>query len=357
MTVRYANRSTETGGALVTVLFLVTILSFLVLSISQTTILAAERSFASRNHGEIYWRLVGVEALAKSALERAMEEQESLTLENPLLTTVYDLPLTEGTAQLAFSDQTRCINLNALSDPVDGSEENPRGASKEATAQELQAFGQLVGWNLADVSRLISVVTDWVDADDFQEADGAEDVFYTALPTPYRTGAGPLADVSEVRAMAGIGAAFFQQIFPIVCTHEASIATPVNVNLLTPDDAPFLAAVLGEVATIRDAQEIIAARPPGGYGNIADFLSGEVITDVRQRQSTNDDDNGSNSDVSGENDDQESSNEGGRFSVNSKYLQARAVVEQGGSVFELNLVFLVDGDRAMVVSRRIGRLI
>ncbi|MEO0879467.1 MAG: hypothetical protein AAFY22_07095, partial [Pseudomonadota bacterium] len=117
---RQMTRQGQSGGALITVLFLVVVLSFLVLSITQTTTQAAQRSFFSRNHSEVYWRAIGVEALAVSALRSALDASEGVVAaDNPLFTTVFNLPLEGASASLAFSDRTRCLNVNALAAAAD----------------------------------------------------------------------------------------------------------------------------------------------------------------------------------------------------------------------------------------------
>ncbi len=350
----------ETGGALITVLFLVVILSFVVLSVSRTASLAAQRAFAARSHGELYWIAVGMEALAASAIRRVSEQtSDAITPDNPLLASVYDLPIEGASAQIAFSDQTRCFNINALSRPAEGPAGGP-GVDPEAR-RELMAFARNVGIAGGEMVQLAAVVADWIDEDDFQEPRGAEDNFYTALPTPYRTGGVPLADVTEIRAMVGVNEEFYRLVSPALCAHPSTSPTPINVNLLTPDHAPLLAAVLGEGVTATDAQNIIAERPPGGYRKIADFEANELVRAARAKSGEAGDrgvrrrpeDAGVENGESGSGDDPGSA----RLAVTSQYLAARGVVEQGVMSLEFNILFELSGGEVSVVSRRIGRRI
>ncbi len=350
--------SGDKGGALITVLFLVVILSFVVLSVSQTASLAAQRAFAVRSHGELYWIAVGMEALAASAIERASEQSSgAMTADNPLLASVYDLPIDGASAQIAFSDQTRCFNVNALSRPSSGPTGEP-GVNPEAR-RELMAFAQIVGIGGGEMDQLTAVVADWTDADDFQEARGAEDNFYTALPTPYRTGGGPLADVTEIRAMVGVNEEFYRLVAPALCAHPSTSSTPVNVNLVTPDQAPLLAAILGEGVSATEAQNIIAERPPGGYQEIAEFEANELVKAARAKTNQQDAEGSARREAgaAGGADGETPAGSGGRLAVTSQYLAARGVVEQGVMSLEFNILFELSGGEVSVVSRRIGRRI
>ena len=346
----------QRGGALITVLFLVVILSFLVLSISQTATLASQRAFASRAHSEMYWRAVGLEELARSAVKTAIEQsEEALTAESPLFATVYDLPMEGATAQLAFTDNTRCLNLNSFSESAG---RNRRGTVNKVAQEELVALAENLSISNADVAGLAAVAADWIDADDFQEARGAEDNFYTALPTPYRTGGTMLADVTELRAMANVDAELYRQLAPFLCAHPASEPTPVNVNLLTPSDAPILAAVLGG-KSLAEAQNIIASRPPGGYQKISDFESSAGVKvgqgNLNQKIDNQAEGLGNRGGTAGTAGGGGNNAKPPRLDVKSRYLAARGVIEQGGMSLELNIIFKVEGTEASVISRRIGR--
>jgi len=349
--------SNQRGAALITVLFLVVILSFIVLSLGQATTRAAQRAFATRSHSELYWRAIGMEALAQSALETALASSTTLTADNPILSSVYDLPIEDARARIGFVDQTACFNVNSLV-----TQEASTGASiNTASRTEFMSFAEKVGISGAEMDGLVSVIADWIDADDFQETRGAEDNFYTALPTPYRTGAAPLADISEVRAMANVNEEFYRLLNPILCAHPDREQTPINVNLLLPEHAPLLAAVLGPDVAASDAQNIIADRPPSGYESINDFLQIEAVRALqpttrrpsRRQSSDNGDTQGNTNNVDG------GPNAGGsnRLAVTSKYLTARGYIEQGDMSLELNILFMINGTDVTVVSRRIGRRI
>ena len=183
---------------------------------------------------------------------------------------------------------------------------------------------------------MASIIADWVDADNFQEPGGAEDNVYTALPTPYRTGGVLLGDVSEIRAMLEVGADLYKQLSPLLCARPQTSPLKVNVNMLTKDDAPLVSAIFGEGLNGFEAEELIASVPPGGYGDLSDFILDPSVQAASDRIELED-------------------LVEQRFDVNSSYIAMRGVIDANGGVLELTILFKVDGENVEVVSRRIGR--
>ena len=322
---------------MISVLFIVVVMSFLVLAIAQTASRAAERQFATRARAELYWYAVGLESLATVALGEAISAQgAALTAENPVFGRVYELPLETGEAELAFNDATRCLDVNSFSRRSDSGrfEINPRARAA------MISLGATLGLGNAEAEGVVSAVADWIDADAFQEPRGAEDAYYTALPAPYRTGAAPLADVSEIRAIAGVNEDIYKLLRPALCARNGERLTSINVNMLTPADAPLLSAVLGEAVDVGRAQEIIASLPPGGYSTMEEFWQAPAVAPINQ---ASDGQQGLSAAI------------GDNLSVASRYIAARGVVRQEKTSLELNLLLEIQGNNVTVISRRIGR--
>ena len=236
--------------------------------------------------------------------------------------------------RVAFSDATRCLNVNSFSG--ERTQNSARNATNEGAKAQLQALGQAFDLSSGDLNAIFAVIADWIDSDDFQEPGGAEDSAYSLLPTPYRTGAREIADISELRAMTGISAELYKNIGYFLCARPGNAPVPINVNHLTLEDAPLLAAVLASGVNVTDAQDIIATIPPGGYTNIDQFWSNERLSGV-------------------ENASQLRENVGSQFAVTSRYVSARGVIQQGAYSVELNILFRVDGREVHILSRRFGR--
>jgi general secretion pathway protein K len=319
----------QRGVALIVVLLLVATLSFIALAISEQTALAARRSSNTRLNAELYWRAVGAEALARRAIETTMKATPGkLVTGNPLTAAPIEVPFDGGAATMSVVDRTRCFNVNSLVKGGRGEE----GFDEEA-AEELDTVFTTAGVAEADAGALAGVIADWIDANDFQEPQGAEDGLYTALPTPYRTGSTLLADISELRAMAGVGRLEYGVVRPYLCALPTSDASIINLNLLTTADAPLLVGILNGKKTLLEAQDIINARPPGGYQTIEAFWEGEAFAGLEISAAAK-----------------------ARFELYSRYLEVNAAMEYYGATLDLALLFEVDGNgSARLISRRFGR--
>jgi general secretion pathway protein K len=118
---------------------------------------------------------------------------------------------------------------------------------------------------------MADALTDWLDADAAPSPLGAEDGAYAGLARPYRTGGVMLAEVSELRAVKGVDAGTYRRLRPWVCALPTSRLSPLNVNTLTPEQAPLLTMLTNGALAPDRARAVIAARPRGGWADPAAF--------------------------------------------------------------------------------------
>lgn len=319
-------RSQE-GAALLIVLLLVATLSFIVLSISDRMILASSRTANMRVRAELLWRMVGAETLARAALEAAVKtEGFKFTPDNPFFETPREVPMEGGGALISFRDATGCFNLNAFA-----KEQSGQRAAAPLLAELEQILGAAALEN-ANAPRLAATIADWIDKDDFETAQGAEDGYYAGLPAPYRTPGGAISDISELRAMAGVGADEFIAIAPLLCALPGFEPAPLNINMLTPDDAALLVGLAGEDVSLAAAGAAIENRPKGGYASAEQFWSdaafaGKQIADEARE----------------------------RVKLNSQYVEADVAIRFADQTAALTLLFeLSENGEARLVSRRIA---
>src|SRR5690606_39256505 len=168
-----------------------------------------------------------------------------------------------------------CFNLNSL---VEGVGEDlmarPQGAA------QFLALGRAIGAPDSGMRAAADALTDWLDADGAARPLGAEDGAYAGLATPYRTGGVMLAEVSELRAVKGVDADLYRRLRPWVCALPTSRLSPLNVNTLTPEQAPLLMMLsdnaLGPVA----ARAVIDRRPRAGWADAAAFWAEPAMAGV-----------------------------------------------------------------------------
>jgi general secretion pathway protein K len=307
---------------------LIATLSFVVLSISERTILASSLFLNARARAELYWRSFGVEALALAALAKAAEGgQPEATLSALLLAPPQEIPMDGGGAELAFEDAANCFNLNALVRQESGAyvKNAPAIAEFETVIGALTTDG-------AAARSAVAAVVDWIDADSFQEADGAEDGVYLSLPEPYRSGGTLLADASELRAMRGVDAKSYAAVRPFVCAHPETAPSTLNVNRLDERQGPLLVGLTAGAITAAQARALIRDRPPGGYRAIEDFWAEEVFQGKSIPEAAR-----------------------SRASLASRFVEARAAVRYGEQTAEARMLFEVgENGRPRLISRRIG---
>ncbi|MEO1136181.1 MAG: type II secretion system minor pseudopilin GspK [Pseudomonadota bacterium] len=317
------SRKQQRGAALLIVLLLAATLSFVALSIMERTTLSAARSVNVNARGEALWRALAVETLALAAVdELASDENTRMSLDDPWTREPIELPLDDGEARVAFVDATTCFNINALG----------TAASTDGTSTAMREFirlATLVGVSEFEAAALAEAIGDWIDEDTNRRPQGAEDGYYTALPSPYRTGNQPMAAVSELRAIRGVSSDIYAQLKRFLCAYSVIELTAVNVNMLTEFHAPVLAAALGDEVGLQTALDIIAARPPGGYASAQDFLANPQIAGLNPQNT-------------------------GRFQVKSRFLEARAEIVYDTALVEMTSMIETGGERARVLARRIG---
>ena len=141
--------------------------------------------------------------------------------------------------------------------------------------------------------QIAAASADWVDSDQNESREGAEDRAYDGGEQPYRTGGTLFAEVSELRAVAGMAPEIYERLRPWLCALPSTDLSPINVNTLSPDQAPLLAMLAPEQISLESARMVFARRPAGGWGSLSDFyqepqlagivVQGDVLTQPQLR--------------------------------------------------------------------------
>jgi len=257
-------RRQERGAALIVVLLLVATLAFLLLSIANIVTGGVRRASSERARSELFWRAAAAEEIADQVLKKyAASKPAKMSREEGIFAGQLDLPFEEGEGAIAFFDATNCFNVNSL---VNNGQEDP---SESAKFVELMS---MIGLGGGEAERLKNVIVDFLDTELAPLPEGAEDNFYTALPTPYRTADRAVASVSELRAMDRVSRGLYQRIRPYLCALPDRSPTKININMASENHAPLIAALLppGETRpSVEDVRAALEARPPGGYSDPA----------------------------------------------------------------------------------------
>lgn len=173
-----------------------------------------------------------------------------------------------------------CFNVNALVDAA------PDGAlrARPAGLLELRALMASLGIPADQAGPLAAAMADWIDSDALSLPDGAEDVDYARLATPYRTAGRPLVAVGELRAVRGMTGAFYARLAPWLCALPEVGSSPIALGSLVPGQGRLLAMFAPDALSVARAEQIIAQAPPGGYRDLASALglaqglaTGEIV--------------------------------------------------------------------------------
>ncbi len=258
--------SRQRGAALIVVLLLVATLSFILLSITNIVTAGIERSASDRARSDFFWRAAAGETIAREILKKYLATSPArMARGSEIFGDPIELPIEGGAATIAFRDGSACFNINSL---VSG---GPGSYTGDPT--NIAGFVKMleaVGLGSGEAAKLADVVVDFIDSDDLSSGQGAEDSFYTALPTPYRTSGQLIQSLSELRAMDGVSRTLYRKVQPYLCALAGTAPAPINVNMIGPDHAPVLLARLpaDSGVSLNDIRSQIGAVPPGGVSNL-----------------------------------------------------------------------------------------
>lgn len=237
----------QSGVALVSILFVVALISAIAYQLMQQQSLTIAQSRIAFNGSQARHFALGAEAFARQALHE--DWNNGATKSKDTLAEVWAQPLAPfeiegGFLEVQFTDLHRCFNVNALAradggrdDDEDDEGEGRRG-NNPASANPLVRFKTLLRY-LAIDEVIADSVKDWVDADDEVTGFGAEDSEYLIAQPSYRAANTLLTDISELRAVQGVTDEVFTQLAPHVCALPDSelalnintVSTPVLLSL------------------------------------------------------------------------------------------------------------------------------
>ncbi|KQY96574.1 type II secretion system minor pseudopilin GspK [Brevundimonas sp. Root1423] len=271
------SRRDREGMALLTVLLLVAVMSVVAVAILDDVRFSVRRATNLETQSQAQWYAAGAETLARGQIDRLLDAGPARTpLEPAWNGRTMSFPIDGGTITAAVTDGQACFNLNSL---VFGFGEDL--TARPLGAAQFRALGRAVGAPDSRMQAIADALTDWLDADATALPLGAEDGAYAGLAKPYRTGGVMLAEVSELRAVKGVDAETYRRLRPYVCALPTTRLSPLNVNTLTPEQAPLLTMLTGGVLAPQRAKALIAARPRDGWPDAAAFWAQPALAGVQ----------------------------------------------------------------------------
>ncbi|MEI5687006.1 type II secretion system minor pseudopilin GspK [Sphingomonas kyungheensis] len=263
----------ERGAALLTVLLLVAMVAVLAGTALErlrlTTRLAGNALAGEQARG--YAR--AAEALATSKVTDMLgTSRDRVTLAGGWSNRPFGLPLPGGGLAVArVRDGGNCFNLNSLVSRL-----GPGVYTSTQSAIKRVQFVRLMrSLNVPAqaAERIAAASADWIDTDQDQQGNGAEDPVYLGRAVPYRTAGTLMADPSELRAVDGVTPEIYATLRPWLCTLPKPVSAPININTLLPEQAPLIAMLFPGNLSVAQAQALLLRRPPQGFSSVDTFLN------------------------------------------------------------------------------------
>jgi len=187
------------------------------------------------------------------------------------------MPVPGGMANITISDGGNCFNLNSVAqgDAISGLSLRPAGVN------QFRALMEAIGVP-DEQARIVSAsLGDWVDSDRTPVPGGAEDEVYAQAAIPYRAANTMLADITEMRAVAGVTPAIYDRLRPWVCVLPTTELSPININTLGTGQAPLVAMLAPDQLTLDSARGVLAGRPVDGWANVQEFWHSPALASLQ----------------------------------------------------------------------------
>lgn len=263
----------ERGAVLLTVLMLVAVIAVMAGAALEKLRLSTRLAGNAASGEQARGYAMAAEALALSKVANLLGQRPSrVTLAGGWSDRPFGLPLPGGLAVARVTDGGNCFNLNGLvtSAAPGVYVASPAQRDRFARLMTLLAVAPQIAQQIA------AGASDWIDTDQDQQPSGAEDGQYLSRDPAYRTAGTLMADPSELRAIDGMTPTIYATIRPWLCTLPVAKPAIVNVNTLTPEQAP-LVAMLARNLSVEAARGLLLQRPPEGYGDVSIFWRGASL--------------------------------------------------------------------------------
>jgi len=268
----------ERGAALIAVLLLVAVMGAMAVAALEKMRMATALAVNTAAIDQARALAVGIESLlALRADDLLAQSPGRTTLAGGWNGETRRLPLPGGgIAEAVLRDGGNCFNVNSVAAGALPTALTPRGAG----VAQFSALMLMLGVPEREARQIAAATGDWVDGDIILSRDGAEDLSYAGIEPAYRTGNTLMADVSELRAVAGMTPEIYARLRPWLCALPTTDLSPINVNTLGPEQAPLLAMLAPEQLGVAAARGVIAGRPAAGWGSLVEFYRTPALAAV-----------------------------------------------------------------------------
>ena len=163
------------GIVLISVLFIVLILSAIGASMSKTYLISIKReSYVDFQSNAIQY-INNVETLAKEELKKQFRPVRSYTSKSmPIFANLIRLESESGYIVADIADASTCYNINSVVDFT-----NQEYMPNDRSIKGLKKLLELLKYDESEINELIDQMIDWIDKDSQPRNYGLEDYYYT----------------------------------------------------------------------------------------------------------------------------------------------------------------------------------
>ena len=263
-------KSYTKGMALITVLFILTIMTITVAWLSEEMLLSLRRTENVRDSGQAWQMVTGSEAWAISVLARDSRESESDHPAESWSNLDQGVKVEHGDLSTVIEDIQGRFNLNNLIEESVAT--SPSAANNPEAKIWTEAFKRLLS-SLELNPDLTDAVLDWLDPDqNVRGSYGAEDADYLSLTPPYRAANRVFSDVSELQYIKGFDQKTIATLAPFISTLPA---TNVRININTAP-AGLLRILGNRPLSVAESERLSNERPEDGY-TVESFLQHDMM--------------------------------------------------------------------------------
>lgn len=319
----------QKGVAIISVLFVVVLVTLLATRMSRHLQEQIARVGASEYAEQAYWHWLSAEALVRQVLLQEHKESDGRThLQQGWATQQGPFPVRGGSIAGQVIDLHACFNLNSLATSANNT------ANLAVAIERYEHLLTALDFDEYSRRRLVASLVDWLDEDTvLYDALGAEDSDYGSLAEPYLAANSLLVHVSELRQLIGYSQEVYQRLQPYVCVIPTVQEWTLNLNTVAEDKPELVQAFFRGALDRSSAEKLLRDRPERGFESL-DAIKAEPVLQKIARPGFNDD-------LAG-------------LTINSQYFELNAQITYGGLEFYGTSQFKLAEQKSWVLYRSRG---
>ena len=323
-----ASKQKQSGIALITVLMILAIMVTIAATMTGRLTLSLKRTEGLMASQKVYWYGQAAADLGRMVLNQDFADSKTVSLDQRWATTGMVVPLENGNFAGEIKDQRGCFNINAIA-------EQDQNNTPAVPVTQFQDLLEVIGLESYKAEMIAQSTRDWIDKDDKTgPLQGAEDSFYQGNAVPYLAANNLMVDISELRAMQGVGKKTYERISPYLCAIPAT-NQKINVNTVSVEQAEILYALFKHQPNVSlklsDFKALLEDRPTSGWNSINDFFANGLFSGLTFAADFKK-----------------------QFSVTSDFFQLNGVVEFDQRRLAIKYLFAIDDKKASVIRYQSG---